>query len=78
MGDLLKFEADCQTIQIIANSLVVGGGQNNSVDREMQRLKYISKVGYLYPERFEKLKAVTDLRSLVAALEATPYEKMCT
>jgi vacuolar-type H+-ATPase subunit C/Vma6 len=40
----------------------------------MERRKYISKVGYLYPERDEKLKAVSDLRSLFAAVESTPYE----
>lgn len=75
MGDLIKFEADCQTIQIITNSLVVGGGQYaSSTEKEMQRLKYISKVGYLYPERHEKLKQVTDARSLQLALEATSYE----
>lgn len=75
MGDLLKFEADCQTIQIIANSLMVGG-MPNSVNRDMERRKYISKVGYLYPERDEKLRNVSDLRSLVSAVESTPYEKI--
>ena len=75
MSDLLKFEADCQTLQIIANSLMVGG-MPNSVNRDMERRKYISKVGYLYPERDEKLRNVTDLRSLVGAVEATPYERI--
>lgn len=46
----------------------------NSVNREMERRKYISKVGYLYPERDEKLRNVSDLRSLLAAVESTPYE----
>ena len=75
MADLLKFEADCQTIQIIANSIMVGG-MPNSVNREMERRKYISKVGYLYPERDEKLRNVSDLRSLLSAVECTPYEKI--
>jgi V-type H+-transporting ATPase subunit d len=77
MSDLIKFEADCQTLQIIANSLMVGGmGKPNTTEHEMERKKYISKVGYLYPERDEKLRNVTDLRSLVMAVEATPYEKI--
>lgn len=76
MGDLIKFEADCQTLQIIANSLTVGGGMTNTVDRELNRRKYISKIGYLYPERDEKLRSVNDLRMLVQAVEATPYEKI--
>lgn len=78
MSDFIAFEADCQLIQIIANSLMVGGqgGQVNNVSREMERKKYMSKVGYLYPEREEKLKMVTDLRGLQLAVEATPYEKI--
>lgn len=76
MGDFLRFEADCQLIQIIANSMMMAQGQVNSVSREMERKKYMSKVGYLYPEREEKLKTVTDLRGLSNAVEATPYEKI--
>jgi V-type H+-transporting ATPase subunit d len=75
MEDLLKFEADCQTIQIISNSLMVGGNAN-SVNRDLERRKYISKIGYLYPDRDERLRNVSDLRSLVAAVEATPYERI--
>jgi V-type H+-transporting ATPase subunit d len=77
MSDYISFEADCQLIQIIANSMMVGGqGSMNNVAREMERKKYMSKVGYLYPEREEKLKTVTDLRGLQMAVDATPYEKI--
>jgi V-type H+-transporting ATPase subunit d len=55
---------------------MVGGGMPNSVNREMERRKYISKVGYLYPERDEKLRNVSDFRSLISALESTPYERI--
>lgn len=75
MSHFIKFEADCQTIQIIYNSLSAGG-MPNSVNREMERKKYISKVGYLYPERDQKLKDVTNQRDLLAAVEGTAYEKM--
>jgi vacuolar-type H+-ATPase subunit C/Vma6 len=51
------------------------GGMPNSVNREMERKKFISKVGYLYPERDEKLRNVSDLRSLLSAVENTPYER---
>lgn len=53
MSDLLKFESDLQTIQIIENY-----GQMSVADGAMtysERKKYISKVGYLYPERYEML-----------------------
>ena len=75
MSDLLKFESDLMTIQVIENSrnysqLVSARG------REAERKKYISKVGYLYPDRSERLSNVQDFKSLVAALDATPYEAM--
>jgi hypothetical protein len=57
MGDLLKFESDMMTIQVIENS------RNYSQflsarGREAERKKYISKVGYLYPDRSEMLSNV--------------------
>lgn len=75
MADLLKFESDLMTIQVIENSrnysqLVSARG------RKTEREKYISKVGYLYPDRSERLSAVQDFKSLVSALEASPYEHM--
>lgn len=33
-------------------------------------------MGYLYPEREEKLKQVTDMRGLIAALENTVYAEI--
>ena len=73
MSDLLKFESDCQTIQIYSNSISFGG-MTNSVNREQERKKYISKVGYLYPDYAERLNQVTDQRTLVNALEGSLYE----
>ena len=75
MGDLLKFESDMMTIQVIENSrnysqLVSARG------REAERKKYISKIGYLYPDRNERLSNVQDFKSLLVALEASPYEAM--
>ena len=75
MTDLLKFESDLMTIQIIANSLSFSG-LVDARGREAERKKYISKVGYLYPDRNELLSNVSDFKSLVAALEGTCYEEM--
>lgn len=55
MEDLLKFESDWQTIQIIENSRLYSGLVDARGDSE--RKKYISKVGYLYPERFEAINS---------------------
>ena len=52
------------------------GGMPNNVNRDLERRKYISKIGYLYPDRDERLRNVSDLRSLVGAVEATPYERI--
>lgn len=73
MKDLLRFEADCQTIQILANSMMVGGMQN-TVNKEQERKRYMSKVGYLYPDRQEKLSNVNDIQGLKNAVDGTPYE----
>ena len=44
--------------------------------REAERKKYISKIGYLYPERSDMLSNAQDFKSLLTALDATPYEAM--
>lgn len=41
-----------------------------------ERKKYISKVGYLYPERYEMLNSANDLKAIQAAVEATDYHEM--
>jgi len=74
MTDLLNFESDLQTIQIISNSLSYGGA--NNAGRDNERKKYISKIGYLYPDRSLRLDDVQDFAGLVKALEGTPYEEM--
>jgi vacuolar-type H+-ATPase subunit C/Vma6 len=74
MDDLLKFESDLQTIQIIENSRLFSGLMDAKADSE--RKKYISKVGYLYPERFEALNRASEFKFLVEALESTPYHAM--
>lgn len=74
MSHLLKFEADCQSLQIIANSFTIGGGSaNQSLEKRRQ---YLPNVGYLYPDRYEKLKEVVDMRNLIDCIAATPYEKV--
>ena len=63
MDDLLKFESDLQTIQIIENSRLYSGLVDARGDSE--RKKYISKVGYLYPERFDAINQAQDFKGLV-------------
>jgi len=75
MADLLKFESDLMTLQIIANSLSFSG-LVNARNKEAERNKYISKIGYLYPDRIERLDNVSDFKSLISAVENTPYEAM--
>ena len=74
MQDLLKFESDLMTIQIIENSRSYSGLVDARGDSE--RKKYISKVGYLYPDKSEQLNNAADFKALVQALEATPYHAM--
>ncbi len=44
MDDLLKFESDCMTIQIIFNSIDIKG-LSDSRGREVERRKYINNLG---------------------------------
>lgn len=75
MDDLLKFESDSRTIQIIANSLSFRD-LRDARGRETYRTKFICNLGYLYPERYDKLKAVTNAKELKEALEHSSYERI--
>lgn len=75
MKELLSFESDLMTLQVISNSLSYSG-LVDARGRESGRKKYISNIGFLYPERMENLSKVTDFKSLIQAVEFTPYEDM--
>lgn len=64
MTDLLKFEADCQAIQIVYNSLAFKSDNY----QEGERKKVIPNFGFLYPEVTEKLLKATSLDMLKDAL----------
>ena len=60
MEDLLKFEADCQAIQIVYNSL----DHEFNQFQEEERKKVIPYFGYLYPDITAQMLKVK--RSVVA------------
>ena len=62
MSDLLKFESDLQTIQIVKNYAEMS--QSDGAMAYSERKKYIRKVGYLYPERYEMLNNANDLKQI--------------
>lgn len=71
MEDLLKFESDCMTIQIIYNS--IGNKDLTGVrGRESERKKYINNFGYLYPGKDQELTQADNFDKLKAAV--SPYE----
>lgn len=75
MDDLLKFESDCMTIQIIYNSLDI----KVLVDvrgREGERRKYINNLGYLYPDREKELTDADTYDKLKDAVKGFEYERM--
>jgi V-type H+-transporting ATPase subunit d len=74
MDDLLKFEADQRTIQIIANSFAFAE-LNDARNRVTYRTKFMCNLGYLYPERFEKLTNCDNPKALMDALEKTSYHR---
>mmetsp|Transcript_39379 Transcript_39379/g.37854 ORF Transcript_39379/g.37854 Transcript_39379/m.37854 type:complete len:341 (+) Transcript_39379:241-1263(+) len=75
MDDLLKFESDCMTIQIIYNSIDIKG-LSDARGREGERKKYINNLGYLYPERDKELTESDNFEKLKDAVKGTLYEPM--
>ena len=67
MEDLLKYEADCQTIQIVYNSLAY-----NNQFQEEERKKVIPYFGFLYPETTTQLIKCNSLESLKQILQPFP------
>ena len=74
MCDLLKFESDFQTMQIVENYAQISKADGAMAQSE--RKKYISKIGYLYPERYEMLNQANDFKGLQVAVQSTIYEDM--
>ena len=68
MENLLKYEADCQTIQIVYNSLAY-----NNQFQEEERKKVIPNFGYLYPETTTQLIKCNSLEQLRQILQPYPY-----
>ena len=87
MNDILKFESDCMTIQIIYNSIDIKG-LSDAKGREGERKKYINNlgklhsvcnfnyVGYLYPDRDRELTEADTFEKLRDAVKGFPYEQM--
>ena len=67
MEDLLKYEADCQTIQIVYNSLAY-----NNQFQEEERKKVIPYFGFLYPETTTQLIKCNSLENLRQILQPFP------
>ena len=67
MEDLLKYEADCQTIQIVYNSLAY-----NNQFQEEERKKVIPYFGFLYPETTTQLVKCNSLEQLKQILQPFP------
>jgi V-type H+-transporting ATPase subunit d len=75
MDDLLKFESDCMTLQIIYNSLDISG-LSDARGREVERRKYINSLGYLYPDKDSELNDAYSFDKLKAAVAGYEYEHM--
>ncbi|CAG9329745.1 unnamed protein product [Blepharisma stoltei] len=71
LADLIKFEADCMTIQIIYNS-ISNEELNKPAARETDRKALCPNVGYLYPEYEAQLSRAFDITTLRAAVESFP------
>jgi len=75
MDDLLKFESDCMTLQIIYNSLDISG-LSDARGREVERRNYINSLGYLYPDKDAELNNADSFEKLKQAVQGYEYEHM--
>ena len=75
MDDLLKFESDCMTLQIIYNSTDIRG-LSDARGREVERRNYINSLGYLYPDRDQELNQADSFDKLKLAVKGYEYERM--
>lgn len=75
MDDLLKFESDCMTLQIIYNSIDIKG-LSDAKGRQGERKKYINSLGYLYPDKDQELTEVDSFEKLRDAVKGFEYEQM--
>lgn len=71
LEDLIKFEADCMTIQIIYNS-ISNEELNKPAARETDRKALCPNVGHLYPGYEAQLSKAFDITTLRAAVESFP------
>jgi len=75
MDNLLKFESDCMTLQIIYNSLDIKA-LVDARGREGERRRYINALGHLYPDRDKLLTDADSYEKLKEAVKNTAYEPM--
>lgn len=75
MDDILKFESDCMTLQIIYNSTDIRG-LSDARGREVERRNYINSLGYLYPDRDQELNQADSFDKLKLAVKGYEYERM--
>lgn len=74
MTDLLNFEADMITLQVLYNS--IGNQEFNDKNRIDNRKKLCPKMGYLYPDFMQKLITVRELSELTDALKGSEYKRL--
>ena len=75
MSDLLKYECDMRTINVMINSFSIKE-IGNARGRETTRAKFITNLGYLYPDYMDRLNKCTEAKTLKDALDGTNYAAM--
>lgn len=70
MADLLNLESDMKTLQVVSNTM----SENDGDKARTKRQKFISRIGYLYPDFNTKLIEVpADFKALINAVDGTVY-----
>lgn len=66
LNDLIMFESDCMTIQVILNTL--GSKAMTGPNKVTERERYINNIGYLVPDRIKQLIEADSLQKVKEAV----------
>jgi V-type H+-transporting ATPase subunit d len=64
MVDLLKFEADCKTVQVVYNSIGKKENNNTAIQIVTTRKQLCPSLGYLYPDVQRQLLGAMEIETL--------------
>ena len=76
MVDLLKFEADCKTVQVVYNSIGKKENNNTAIQIVTTRKQLCPSLGYLYPDVQRQLLGAMEIETLREQVKGKKAKKL--